>query len=209
MRCRNGWACVLGYSAAMLFTILTSAPMAVGATTLENLEAAYQGEMNAQARYLAFAAQADREGYGEVGSLFRAVARAEAIHARHHEGAMRDLGATARPRREEPEVKTTRENLKAAIRGERWEHDRMYAGFLKQARNENDGGAISTFVMASSAESQHARLFRNALSHLVRLKGSAARAFYVCPVCGYTAKELKFENCPICGMPRESFEAQT
>src|ERR1700751_4519365 len=38
-------------------------------TTLDNMQAAFNGESNAHARYLAFAAQADREGYGEVASL--------------------------------------------------------------------------------------------------------------------------------------------
>jgi len=40
-------------------------------TTLDNLMAAYSGEMNANARYLAFAKKADEEGYGAVASLFR------------------------------------------------------------------------------------------------------------------------------------------
>ena len=33
-------------------------------TTLENMQAAFNGESNAHARYVAFAAQADKEGYG-------------------------------------------------------------------------------------------------------------------------------------------------
>ena len=45
------------------------------ATTLENMQAAFNGESNAHAKYLAFAARADSEGYGEVASLFRAAAR--------------------------------------------------------------------------------------------------------------------------------------
>ena len=47
--------------------------MATGAhaaTTLENMQAAFNGESNAHARYVAFAAQADKEGYAEVASLF-------------------------------------------------------------------------------------------------------------------------------------------
>jgi hypothetical protein len=53
-------------------------------TTLENMQAAYNGESNAHARYLAFAKPADQEGYGEVASLFRAAARAEEIHPGNH-----------------------------------------------------------------------------------------------------------------------------
>ena len=50
-------------------------------STLDNLQAAFNGESNANARYLAFAKKADEEGYGQVASLFRAAARAEEIHA--------------------------------------------------------------------------------------------------------------------------------
>ncbi|HWT65124.1 MAG TPA: ferritin family protein, partial [Terracidiphilus sp.] len=49
--------------------------------TVKNLKAAYQGEMNARALYIAFAAQADEDGYCGIASLFRAAARAEQIHA--------------------------------------------------------------------------------------------------------------------------------
>lgn len=44
-------------------------------TTLDNLLAAYNGESNANAKYLAFAKKADEEGYGQAASLFRAAAR--------------------------------------------------------------------------------------------------------------------------------------
>lgn len=44
---------------------------------LENLQTAFNGESNANAKYLAFAKKADDEGYTKVGSLFRAAARAE------------------------------------------------------------------------------------------------------------------------------------
>ncbi|HET6169841.1 MAG TPA: ferritin family protein, partial [Terracidiphilus sp.] len=49
--------------------------------TIRNLLAAYQGELNTQVRYRSFAAQADAEGLYGIGSLFRAAARAEQIHA--------------------------------------------------------------------------------------------------------------------------------
>ena len=62
--------------------------------TLQNLQAAYNGESNAHARYLAFAEQADREGYPQVAVLFRAAARAEEIHLTNHAAVIRQLGAT-------------------------------------------------------------------------------------------------------------------
>ena len=65
---------------------------AAASTTLENLQAAFNGESNAHARYLAFADKADQEGYGEVGSLFRAAAKAEEVHAANHAVVIKKLG---------------------------------------------------------------------------------------------------------------------
>jgi len=44
-------------------------------STLDNLQTAYNGESNAEARYEAFAAKADEEGYKSVAALFRAAAK--------------------------------------------------------------------------------------------------------------------------------------
>lgn len=94
---------------------------ALAGTTLENMQAAFNGESNAHARYLAFAAQADKEEYGEVASLFRAAARAEEIHASNHAEVIKGMGATPIARIDAPDVKSTRENLEAAIKGESYE----------------------------------------------------------------------------------------
>ena len=44
--------------------------------TVANLLAAYEGESNAHAKYVLFAAKADAEGWHGAASLFRAAARA-------------------------------------------------------------------------------------------------------------------------------------
>ena len=46
----------------------------VPAATLANLQAAYDGECNARAKYTAFAVKAIAEGFRDVASLFRAAA---------------------------------------------------------------------------------------------------------------------------------------
>ena len=48
---------------------------------ISNLLMAYEGEINAHARYKAYAAKAESEGLIGAASLFRAAARAEQIHA--------------------------------------------------------------------------------------------------------------------------------
>jgi rubrerythrin len=93
--------------------------VANSADTLENLQAAFDGESNANARYLAFAQKAGKEGYGEVASLFRAVAKAEEFHARNHAAVIRQLGADLVAHIEHSKVRSTRENLQTVIEGEK------------------------------------------------------------------------------------------
>jgi rubrerythrin len=65
----------------------------VSATTLANLQTAYEGESNARAKYTAFAVKAVEEGFMDVASLFRAATRAEQIHAENHARVIRKFGA--------------------------------------------------------------------------------------------------------------------
>jgi rubrerythrin len=174
------------------------------ATTLDNLQTAFNGESNARAKYLAFAKQADAEGYGKVAALFRAAARAEEIHAKNHAAAIRKMGAEPKADIQAAEVKSTRENLQVAIAGETYEYETMYAGFLVQARAEGDAAAERTFHYASEAEKGHARLYSDALAHLDAWR--VAEPFYVCPVCGHTVTAVEFSRCPVCSTKGETFE---
>src|ERR1035441_8687898 len=63
--------------------------------TLNNLQTAFNGESNAHVRYVAFADKADKEGYGEVASLFRAAAKAEEVHAANHAAVIKKMGGIA------------------------------------------------------------------------------------------------------------------
>jgi rubrerythrin len=173
--------------------------------TLSNLQAAFNGESNAHARYVAFARQADAEGYTQVASLFRAAARAEQIHAASHAAVIKKMGGQPKADLQEPEVKATRENLEAALKGETYERDTMYPTFIKQARAENNHAAVRTFTFAGNAEAEHARLYRDALDNLESWKGGK-RDFFVCDVCGMTLTALPVDGCPSCGSSGEKFE---
>lgn len=200
----------LRMSLGVIFTVILGLLSAAAATpqsrTLSHLQVAFNGESNAHARYLAFAEKAAQEGYGEVASLFRAAARAEEIHAANHAAVIRKLGGAPHAAIESPVVKSTRENLKEAIKGESYERDVMYPKFIRQARAAGIHDAVMTFTEARTAEAEHAKLYRQALMHLDGLKGSKPLAFYVCPTCGYTVREVSFANCPSCMTPKEAFE---
>ena len=176
--------------------------------TLQNLQTAFNGESNAHARYLAFAQKADKEGYFQIASLFRAAARAEEIHAENHADEIKALGGAPQAKIETPVVKSTKENLEAAIKGETYERDVMYPEFYKQARAAGIAGAVQTISYASAAEAEHAKLFTTALNNIetMRAKGMT---YYVCTICGYTTTNLDFAKCHTCYSPKDKYVAVT
>ena len=181
-------------------------PVSEASTTIDNLQAAFNGESNANARYVAFAKKADEEGYGEVASLFRAAAKAEEIHARNHAEVIEKLGSTPVLNLEPIEVKSTRENLKVAMEGEVYERDIMYPEFIEAAKRQKETLAIRTFTWAMKVEALHALLYQDALENLAERRG-ASRTYYVCPDCGNTMEALTILKCLICGHPKSGFIA--
>ena len=88
--------------------------------TEKNLQEAFAGESQANRKYLAFAKKADAEGYKQIAKLFRATADAETVHAFNH---LKEFAG----------VKTTKENLEAAIGGETYEAESMYPPMIRDA----------------------------------------------------------------------------
>ena len=179
-------------------------PTPVEKTTLDNLQAAFNGEKNAHARYLAFAKKADEEGYGKVASLFRAASRAEQVHFERHAKLILALGAVPAAILETTVVKTTAENLETAMKGEIYESTVMYPEFLARAQKDKNKGAIDVFEDAGKAEAVHAGLYKRALGDLAGWKGKN-QPFFVCPVCGNVMENMKSATCPICETSRRRF----
>ncbi|MBF0494386.1 MAG: rubrerythrin family protein [Candidatus Omnitrophica bacterium] len=165
---------------------------------------AFAGESNAHAKYLKFAKKADEEGYGQVASLFRAAARAEQIHFERHAKEIQKLGGAADAKIIMTEVKSTKENLETALKGETYESTEMYPSFLKQAQKENNSGAASNFEDAAAAEAVHAKWYKTALKNLDAWKGGP-KEFMVCPVCGNVVDVITGPSCTICMEPTDKF----
>lgn len=159
--------------------------------SIEDLKAAFAGESQANRKYTAFGRKADQEGFTQVAKLFRAAAAAETVHALNHFNAING-------------VKSTRENLEAAIEGENYEVVTMYPEFLKDAETENERPALRSFKWAWEVEKIHEALYREALATL----GQTTEVFdyYVCPVCGYTVAKNAPASCPVCSAPGSKFE---
>jgi len=157
-----------------------------------NLAEAFSGESQANRKYLAFAKKADEEGYPQVAKLFRATAAAETVHAHAHLAVMGG-------------VKSTVENLKAAIDGEGYEFEKMYPEFMEQAKADGNKMALRSFSLAMKVEQIHHGMYTRALSDLQSGRKTEVKAYYICQVCGNTVEEKAPDICPICGAPREKF----
>lgn len=195
---------LLAVPTARAATPPTSAPAATN--TLQNLQAAFNGESNAHARYLAFAEKADAEGFAGAASLFRAAARAEQTHAAAHSAVITKMGGKPTADVKAAEVKTTAENLKAAIEGESYERDTMYPEFIGVAKAGGLRDALQTLNYAKSAESEHAKFYQAALADLESMKGPGA-TYYVCQVCGMTTTRVDFKKCPSCFTAKDKYIA--
>jgi rubrerythrin len=160
-----------------------------GTQSEKDLLAAFAGESQANRKYLAFAKQADKEGYPQVAKLFRAAAEAETVHAHNH---LRTLGG----------VKGTADNLKEAISGETHEFKEMYPEMIKDAQEEKLKAAELTFNFANEVEKVHAALYQHALDNLENLKEAD---YYVCSVCGYTCENEAPDKCPVCNAKASAF----
>ncbi|PKO18864.1 rubrerythrin [candidate division BRC1 bacterium HGW-BRC1-1] len=176
----------------------------VAKSTIENLQAAFDGESNAAAKYEAYAKKADAEGHKGVGSLFRAASYAEKVHADNHAVVIKKMGAEPKADVKVPEPKSTKENLADALKGESYERDTMYPEFIAKARTDRNRDAIRTFNFAKSAEAEHAKLYKAALDNLDDWKD--ARDFYVCSVCGNTVLKIDFDKCPVCFEPKSAYK---
>ena len=160
-----------------------------GTQSEKDLLAAFAGESQANRKYLAFAKQADKEGYPQVAKLFRAAAEAETVHAHNH---LRTLAG----------VKGTADNLKEAIAGETHEFKEMYPEMIGHAQEEKLKAAELTFNFANEVEKVHAALYQHALDNLEDLKEAD---YYVCSVCGYTCENEPPDKCPVCNAKASAF----
>ena len=131
--------------------------------TAQNLRSAFGGESQAYQRYLVWGRIAEKDGFPNVGLLFKAIAYAEEVHAGNHfeahnniegdflvaSGAGFGIGSTA-------------ENLEGAIAGENFEIEQMYPSYLLVAKDQKESDAARSFHYAVEAEKIHSKLYSEA-----------------------------------------------
>jgi rubrerythrin len=157
--------------------------------TDEALYQAYTGEAKAALRLRAFADKAEEEGYLQIAKLFRVIAYSEEIHGAR---ALQVMG----------KVKGTEENLAASFESETKVAEVAYDQFVKQAEAEGNMAAVLHFSQSKDVEEVHAKLYKEAMSHVMEERETT---YYVCTVCGYVSDGILPEECPVCGAMKEQF----
>ena len=155
----------------------------------EAFQQIYTGEAKAVLRLRVYARIAEQEGLAQIAKLFRVIAFSEEIHG---ERALRRL----------KEIKDTESNVKASFESETKVAGIAYERFIKIASEQNDESALKIFSQSRDVEDVHAKLYKEAMAHLMEERETT---YYVCQVCGYVSDGVLPEQCPVCGAGREQF----
>jgi rubrerythrin len=193
--------------AFIIVIALTSCNQPKPVKTIDNLKAGVKGETTASAKYAAFAQKAREEGNANVAKLFDAASKAESIHAANHKKVLEELGEKMEDFTPEFEVKTSAENLQAAIDGETYEVNTMYPQFLADAKAEKVEKAGRSFTWAVDTEKKHQEFYTKALEALnTNAENTLPVEYAVCPVCGNTYDNANVdEKCAFCQTGKEKF----
>ncbi|MCL2804834.1 MAG: rubrerythrin family protein [Treponema sp.] len=169
-----------------------------GSKTEQNLMSAFAGESQAHVKYQYFASKAEKEGYQQIGAIFRETALNEKEHAKIWFKLLHG-----------DDVPVTTENLKAAAGGENFEWTDMYAGFAKTAKEEGFDRIAALFEMVGRIEKDHEERYRKLLANIESSKVFAKDSdqSWQCSNCGHihTGKNA-LELCPVCKHPKAYFQ---
>ncbi|MHB1697916.1 MAG: rubrerythrin family protein [bacterium] len=161
--------------------------------TEEDLKSAFAGESQAHVKYMVFSEEAQKEGKPKLANVFRAIAKAELIHAKNH---LRVLGG----------IKKSAENISAAYNGEDYEIEEMYPAFNSVAKFQNEKEAERSIHYALEAEKIHRDIYKKAKELVDSGKDFDGETAYVCPVCGHTHVGPEApDKCPVCGCSKDKY----
>jgi rubrerythrin len=175
--------------------------------TIANLKDAFKGESTASAKYAAYAEKAKKEGFISIAIMFEATSKAEAIHAANHKTVLEKMGQKVDPVQPIFSVQTTQENLVDALKGESYEIETMYPGFIGTAKSEDAKSAVKSFGWAMDTEKKHQAFYKNAIAAMKDKKESSLpKIYWVCPKCGNTFDVAKpAGECGFCGTAAEKY----
>jgi len=175
--------------------------------TIESLRTAHATAVRSGDFYTRAAKKADEEGVTGVGSLLRAAAKVESIHASVFAKQLEEMksSTTSPTDKAAPEVKTTKENLTEAVKLATAARETDLPAARKVAEGEGVREAAKVFRSARESEIELVRLFKEASETTDEWK-KGKRDFYVGRTCGYIVGKLDLTKCPVCGKGKDDFE---
>jgi rubrerythrin len=186
--------------------LIANTAFATTPATISHLKKAYETEMTASAKYTAYAQKAREENLPKISVLFRALARAEALHASTHKSVVEQLGDRIETVSPSIDVKTTRENLQEAIKAEVKEVDAVYPAYAQAAGDEKIPLAALGISYSLKAGEQHRALLIAALDAIDKANTTSLPSSYkVCLTCGAVYGDNCPNHCSNCLTSEEQF----
>ena len=185
--------------------------------TIQNLTKAFIGESQARNRYTFYAKIAKKEGYEQIAANFLLTAEQEKEHAKRLFEHIQELKKKSKKNFSEITVEAaaptvygnTKENLEAAIAGEKYEHTKMYPEFAQTAQKEGLTKIAARLKAIAVAEKHHQERFNKFLK-LIKSKTVFQRnkaVWWVCRECGYVHFGPKPPKvCPSCDHPQSFYQ---
>lgn len=185
--------------------------------TIENLAKAFIGESQARNRYAMYAKVAKKEGFEQIAGIFLETADQEREHASILFKMINELKEQAEQSFDEIKVDasaptvyaTTKENLAAAIAGEKYEYSTMYPEFADIAQSEDLPLIAAKLRSIAKAEEHHEERYRKLLMEIEAgtVFQKETEVWWVCRECGYKHfGKRPPEKCPACNHEKAYYQ---
>jgi len=184
-------------------------PELKGTKTEKNILTAFAGESQARNRYTYFASKAKKDGYEQIRLIFEETANQEKEHAKRLWKLLPGGEAEVTASFPSGVTGSTLDNLKEAVKGENYEHTRMYPGFAKTAREEGFNDIADIFEAIAVAEKQHEKRYAALAANIEagRVFKREGKVVWRCLNCGYPHEgEEPPDICPSCDHDKNWFE---
>lgn len=184
---------------------------------IEVLTKAFIGESQARNRYTIYAKVAKKEGLEKIAATFLLTAEQEKEHAKWLFTLINELKKKTKEKFDPIKVEATapttfgdtKENLKAAMAGERYEHTEMYPDFANIADKEGFPEIAKRLRSIAVAEKNHEERYGRLLKLLEdgTIFKREKPVKWVCRECGYVHYGTEPpDECPSCTHPKAYFE---
>ncbi len=175
--------------------------------TIENLKTAYTLEITESTQYAACAQKTREEGMNRLSVLFLSASKARRICADNYKAALEEQGTSVDTTKGKFEIKTTLENLRAAIDHETHGFKTLYPEFAETASDAKANHAEQLFTWEQELKKRDILYFTDAIKAIEEKTTNAFYTFYlICPRCGniYYPHQVQ-DQCGICSTKKEKF----